>query len=93
MKRQVMVRSIAKEIGLEQKAVAKVLEKFLAETEKELVDNHSVQLRPLGTFVVKKRRAKIGRNPYINEPFPIPEHLTVCFKPSRRLKSRLNWKV
>lgn len=92
MKRQELVRKIAEKTGLEQKAVAKALEMFLDEIEAVVIQDRSFQLRPLGTFVVKRRRSKIGRNPATNEPVPVPEHFTLCFKPSRRTKARLNKK-
>ena len=65
---------------------------FLAEIEAGVLERRSIQLRPLGTFVVKKRRAKMGRNPFTNEPVPVPEHLTLTFRPSRRFKTKLNKK-
>ena len=92
MKRHQIIRFIAERTGLEQRAVAKVLENFLEEIEKDLLDRKPVQLRPLGTLVVKTRKAKVARNPYANVELLVPEHLTVCFRPGRKLKSRLNRK-
>ena len=90
MKRQEIIQKIAGRTGVEQKAVAKILSQFLIEIETAILKKRSLQLRPLGTLVVKRRRAKIGRNPITNEPVPVPEHLTVGFKPSRRMKKNLN---
>jgi nucleoid DNA-binding protein len=92
MKRQDVTKKIAEKTGLEQKAVAEVLKVFLTELEAGILERRPIQLRPLGTFVVKKRRAKMGRNPFTNEPVPVPEHLTLTFRPSRRLKTKLNQK-
>ncbi|MFA5393852.1 MAG: HU family DNA-binding protein [Candidatus Ratteibacteria bacterium] len=92
MKRQDVTKKVAEKTGLEQKAIAEVLKVFLGEIEDGILERKSIQLRPLGTFVVKKRRAKMGRNPFANEPVPVPEHLTVIFRPSRRLKIKLNQK-
>ena len=90
MKRQDVTKNVAGKTGLEQKAVAEVLKIFLGEIEASIIEERSIQLRPLGTFVVKKRRAKMGRNPLTNEPVPVPEHFTLTFRPSRRFKIKLN---
>ena len=90
MNRQEIVRKIAEKTGLEQKAVQEVINQFLKEVEAVLLSGRSLQVRSFGTFVLKKRRAKIGRNPLLNEPVPVPAHLTVTFKPSPRLKKKLN---
>ena len=90
MKRQDVTKKVAEKTGLEQKAIAEVLKVFLVEIEAGILEKRSIQLRPLGTFVVKKRRAKMGRNPFTNEPVPVPEHLTLTFRPSRRFKTKLN---
>ena len=92
MKRQDVTKKVAEKTGLEQKAIAGVLKVFISEVEAGLLERKSIQLRPLGTFVVKRRRAKMGRNPFTNEPVPVPEHLTLTFKPSRRFKIKLNQK-
>ena len=90
MKRQDVVRRIARESGLEQKAVETVLQLFLDELEAALVAGRPFQLRPLGTLKPVRRRAKVGRNPFINEPVAVAEHTTAVFRPSPRFKRRLN---
>ena len=90
MKRQDVTKKISQKTGLEQKAIAEVLKVFLIEIEAGILERRSIQLRPLGTFIIKKRRAKMGRNPFTNEPVPVPEHLTLAFRPSRRFKAKLN---
>ena len=92
MKRQDITKKVSEKTGLEQKAIAEILKAFLVEIEAGILEKKSVQFRPLGTFVVKKRRAKMGRNPFTNEPIPVPEHLTLAFRPSRRFKAKLNQK-
>ncbi|OPZ91115.1 MAG: DNA-binding protein HU [candidate division TA06 bacterium ADurb.Bin417] len=90
MRRVTIVKAVANKTGLEQKMVARLIKEFLAETETALLAGQPVQLRPLGTLLPRRRRAKTGRNPFTNQPIPVPEHLTLVFKPSRRIKKRLN---
>lgn len=42
-----------------------------------------------GTFQLRKRAARVGRNPKTNEEVPIPAHKTIVFKPAPNLKSSL----
>ncbi len=90
MNRKTIIRKIARETGVEQKVAAGIIQSFLEEVAAGLTTQHSLQLRPLGTLTVKKRRAKIGRDLTLNEPMALPEHYTVTFKPSRRLKEKVN---
>ena len=48
-----------------------------------------VQLIGFGTFEVKERKARMGRNPKTNEPMHIPASKSVGFKPSSTLKKSL----
>lgn len=45
-----------------------------------LRDGKKVQLTGFGTFAMKKRKAKQGRNPRTGEPVPVPPHLSVVFE-------------
>ena len=85
-----MFQRIAGRTGLEQRVVKEVANQFLAEIETAVVENRSLQIRSFGTFSLKRRQAKMGRNPVTNEPVPVPTHLTVVFKPAPRLKKKVN---
>lgn len=90
MDRKTVVSRIARRSGLEQKAVATVIRLFLGAAEEALLSGEPVSLRPLGTLKVSRRRAKVGRNPQLNEPLLVEAHLTISFRPGDRLKKRLN---
>jgi len=49
-----------------------------------------VELRGFGTFTVKRRNARIGRNPRTGEPVPVDEKARPFFKTGRELRERLN---
>ncbi len=51
--------------------------------------DNKVQIVGFGTFEVKKRAARIGRNPKTGEAMPIGASLSVGFKPSSALKADL----
>lgn len=50
------------------------------------VKHEFVRVEPLGTFRVKTRAARTGRNPITNKPVNIPEKTTIVFKPSKAIK-------
>lgn len=54
-----------------------------------LKDDKIVQLVGFGTFAVKTRKARTGRNPQTGEPIQIAESQTVGFKPGTTLKDSL----
>ena len=45
-----------------------------------------IELRNFGVFQLKKRKRRIGRNPKTGEVVPVPERLTVVFKPGLEMK-------
>jgi integration host factor subunit alpha len=61
---------------------------------KEITDclerGETVKLSSFGSFVVRKKGQRIGRNPKTNEPVPISARRVMVFKPSATLKLRIN---
>ena len=49
-----------------------------------------VELRGFGAFVVKRRRARLGRNPRTGEAVAVPEKGAPFFKPGKQLRERVN---
>jgi len=55
-----------------------------------LVRGDRVELRGFGAFTVKRRNARIGRNPRTGAPVPVDEKARPFFKTGRELRERLN---
>mgnify|MGYP002761137244 CR=1 FL=1 len=53
-------------------------------------DEHRFRFPDFGTFKVKYRKAREGRNPQTGEPIDIPASNTVRFKPAPSMKDRIN---
>lgn len=64
----------------------RVVNSVLNSIGKGLRDDSAVQIVGFGTFQVKERAARIGRNPRNNEPIEIPASKSVGFKPGAKLK-------
>ncbi len=55
-----------------------------------LVDGGRVELRGFGSFTVKKRNARIGRNPKTGESVEVPAKVVPHFKPGKELRERVD---
>ena len=55
-----------------------------------LVEGDRVELRGFGSFTVKKRNARIGRNPKTGESVTVPAKVVPHFKPGKELRDRVD---
>ncbi|MDP3980593.1 MAG: HU family DNA-binding protein [Chlamydiota bacterium] len=85
-KRDIAIR-IANETGISQVAVKEVIQKTLDYIVESLGRNDKIELRNFGVFMVKRRDARVGRNP--NKPeqeVHIPAKNVPYFKPGKEMK-------
>lgn len=85
-----LIDSIAERTGVKKSGAGLVLNATLAEIERALLAGQPVTLHGFGTFELKKRDARTGRNPRTGEPVEIAASTTVAFKPAKALKDALN---
>lgn len=78
-----IVARIAEETGLERVEVLKTVEAFMNNVKGSLSNGQNVYLRGFGSFIVKERAEKTGRNISKNESIIIPAHNVPAFKPSK----------
>ena len=78
-----LVAEISEQTGIEKVAVQTTLEAFMSSIKGSLVKGDNVYLRGFGSFVVKKRAQKTGRNISKNTSIIIPEHFIPAFKPAK----------
>ncbi|MCM8821346.1 MAG: integration host factor subunit beta [Candidatus Omnitrophica bacterium] len=78
-----IIEKIRKETGLSRPMVKMIVEKFIEQIRKSLLEKERIELRNLGVFKVKKMKAKKGRNLRTGEEVPVPEKWKVTFKPSK----------
>ena len=69
---------------------AALVEAFLREITECLERGEPVQLSSFGSFVVRERRQRLGRNPKTGRQVKIPARRVLVFKPSAILKARIN---
>lgn len=81
---------IAASTGVDKKSVGKVVDAFLAAMIDSLKTNDSVRLVNFGTFQVRERAARQGKNPANGEKIEIPASKRVTFKAGKALKDAVN---
>ena len=66
---------------------------FFKEIKESLKNGENVYVRGFGSFIVKKRRQKIGRIIKTNQPIVIPEHYIPAFKPAKTFMEKVKSSV
>ena len=84
-----IVSEIADKTGIEKVDVQTTVEAFMSSIKGSLEDGENVYLRGFGSFVVKKRAKKTGRNILKNTTIIIPEHNIPSFKPAKTFVDRV----
>jgi len=85
-----LIDKIAEKSGLTKKDSEKALSAILDSVEEALANSDKVQLVGFGSFEVKQRAARKGRNPQTMEEIDIPESRVPTFKAGKDLKEKLN---
>lgn len=78
-----IVADIAVETGLERNEALKAVESFMTTIKASLAKGQNVYLRGFGSFIVKERAEKTGRNISKNTTIIIPAHKIPSFKPAK----------
>ena len=81
-----IVTEIADQTGIEKIAVQATVEAFMNSVKNSLTKGDNVYLRGFGSFIVKERAEKTGRNISRNESIIIPAHNIPAFKPAKNFR-------
>ena len=85
-----IVNSIYMQIGFSKNIAENLLEDLLSIILNELIINKKVKIPKFGTFILRYKKSRIGRNPKTLEKKLISERNVVLFKPSKDLKKFIN---
>lgn len=83
MRKSDLITNISDKTGIAKVDVLVSLETMLKEIKESLAKGENIYIRGFGSFITKKRAAKIGRNIKKNVAVEIPEHYIPAFKPSK----------
>ena len=82
--------AVYREIGLSRNESADLVETILGKIADSLIRGESVKISSFGTFAVREKGARMGRNPKTGEEVPISPRRVLVFRPSHILKERVN---
>jgi integration host factor subunit alpha len=85
-----LAEAVYQQVGLSRKESALLVEMILGELTSALLTGDSVKLSSFGSFLIRHKGERIGRNPKTGVEVPITERRVLVFKPSNVLKARLN---
>jgi len=89
MRKADLVNQIAEKTGIPKVDVLVTLESMFKEIKDSLSKGENIYLRGFGSFITKKRAAKIGRNIKKNVAVQIPEHYIPAFKPAKEFVAEI----
>jgi integration host factor subunit alpha len=79
-----------RDIGLSRSESADMVNSVLDLVSEALVEGQNVKLSSFGTFIVRSKRQRIGRNPKTGEEVPITPRRVLVFRPSQMMKNIIN---
>ena len=85
-----ITEAIYEEIGLSRKDSGDVLDMIVEEIKSELAAGNDVKISSFGTFSLRKKKARIGRNPKTGVEAEITPRTVISFKPSQILRKAVN---
>jgi DNA-binding protein HU-beta len=83
MKKADLINMISDQTGIPKVDVLVTLESFFVNVKDTLIEGENIYIRGFGSFITKKRAAKVGRNIKKNTSVYIPEHFVPAFKPAK----------
>lgn len=85
-----LAEAVYQEVGLSRTESSALVDAILNEIADSLVTDGTVKISSFGTFAVREKGERIGRNPKTGEEVPILPRRVLVFRASQVLKDRLN---
>ena len=85
-----LVEGICADAGLTRKEAAEAVERVLEAMKSSLARGEDLRLSGFGTFVVRRKKARAGRNPRTGTSIELPARTVLTFRISKVLKESLN---
>ncbi len=85
-----IINSIYMQLGFSKKLIENILEDLFDILLQSLKEKGKVKVSNFGTFILRNKKQRIGRNPKTKEDAVISQRNVILFKPSRFLKDKIN---
>tara|TARA_Y100001935_G_C17246092_1_gene478396 strand:+ start:51 stop:386 length:336 start_codon:yes stop_codon:yes gene_type:complete len=90
--RSTLSEAVFKNVGLSRNESSALVDTVFNEILKSLIEGDDVKISSFGTFIVRNKKERIGRNPKTGEEVPISARSVVTFRASNVLKTKVNSK-
>ena len=90
--RSTLSEAVFKNVGLSRNESSNLVDSVFSEILASLINGDDVKISSFGTFIVRQKKERIGRNPKTGEEVPITARSVVTFRASNVLKSKVNVK-
>ena len=81
--------AVYQEVGLSRNESTELVESILSQISSSLVSGDNVKISSFGSFLVRHKGGRIGRNPKTGEEVPIEPRRVLVFRPSQVMKERI----
>lgn len=88
--RKDLAKKINEELGFSQRSAATLVDKVFSSMKDTLLKEESIKLVQFGTFTVRQKEPRVGRNPRTGETMEIARRSMVSFKASKKLREKIN---
>ena len=88
--RSTLSEAVFKNVGLSMNESSTLVDSVFGEILKSLIQGNDVKISSFGTFVVRQKKERVGRNPKTGQEVPITARSVVTFRASNVLKSKVN---
>jgi integration host factor subunit alpha len=85
-----LAEAVYREVGLSRQESSDLVQSVLGLVSDTLADGESVKLSSFGSFLLRDKRGRVGRNPKTGVEVPIEPRRVLVFKPSQVLKDRID---
>ena len=82
--------AVHRQVGLSRTESAELVKSILDRLTDALITGQSVKLSSFGTFMVRSKGGRVGRNPKTGEEVPITPRRVLVFRPSQVMKNQIN---
>ena len=85
-----LAEAVYEEVGLSRNESSELVESVLSEISKALIEGENVKISSFGSFTIREKGERIGRNPKTGVEVPILPRKVLVFRASHVLKDRVN---
>jgi len=88
--RKELATLVTEKLGISHRNAAEIIDTFFSTLKNTLTNGESIKLVNFGSFIVKEKSPRRGRNPQTGESMMITKRQMITFRPSRQLREGLN---